>query len=221
MMQDTTRSRKVLAGLAGVTLSLGIAVSAGAVPRPGDTDVKTVAASSQIEPMPAAARQPGDATPDTTVAPTATTAAPAPTAPATTVAKAAPTTKAPVATTKPTTPTTSAPAAAAPAATATPAATAPATVPRRVPSAAEVQQAIAALPQYVHSIITPTPSEVAQLGNQVCSAFDQGQTFAQVKATGLSMVTQVPRTTVMPGGADWVVRTIVGLYCPGYASKLV
>ena len=29
---------------------------------------------------------------------------------------------------------------------------------------------------------------VAQVGNQVCTAFDQGQSFAQVKATGLSMV---------------------------------
>jgi hypothetical protein len=90
-----------------------------------------------------------------------------------------------------------------------------------VPSAAEVSQAIATLPQYVHSIISPTPAQVAQLGDQVCTAFDQGQTFAQVKATGLSMVTKVPLTTVLPGGADWVVRTTVALYCPGYTSKLV
>jgi hypothetical protein len=118
------------------------------------------------------------------------------------------------------TPATSAPAAgAAPAAAAVPAA--PVKVPRVVPSPAAVQQAIAALPQYVSTILTPTPAQVAQLGDQVCTAFDQGQTFSQVKATGLQMVTQLPLTTVKPGGADWVVRTTVALYCPGHADKLV
>jgi hypothetical protein len=53
----------------------------------------------------------------------------------------------------------------------------------------------------------------------VCTAFDQGQTFAQVKATGLSMVSAyVP---VSAAAADYAVRTAVALYCPAYASKLV
>jgi len=94
-------------------------------------------------------------------------------------------------------------------------------VARRVPSAAEVQQAIATLPQYVRSLLSPSPAQVAQLGDKVCGMFDSGQSFAQVKATGLQMVTQVPLTTVLPGGADWVVRTVVTLYCPGHLSKLV
>jgi hypothetical protein len=222
-MQDTPRNRWLLAGLAGVTLALGVAVSAGAVPRPGDDgNVRTVAASSSIEPVAGApARQPGD----TGAAGSApTTAPPTTVAPATTVAKAPAAT---TPTTKPRTVTTPAPAAkaAAPAATAapvtTPAPAAPAKAARRVPSASEVQSAISQLPQYVHSILTPSPAQVAQLGDQVCTAFDNGQTFAQVKATGLSMVTQVPLTTVLPGGADWVVKTVVNLYCPGYASKLV
>jgi hypothetical protein len=225
MMQDTTRNRKLLAGVAGVTLALGVAVSAGAMPRPGDdTAVKTVAASAQIVPVPASpARQPGDAAastaPATTLAPTA---APLTTGPPTTVAKAA------TATTKATSPARSAaapaaaqpssPAAAAPSAAA-PVAAAVAKVARRVPLPAEVSAAIAALPQYVHSILTPTPAQVAQLGDQVCTAFDQGQTAAQVEATGLQMVTKVPLTTVLPGGAAWVAETAVTLYCPGYTSK--
>jgi len=93
-------------------------------------------------------------------------------------------------------------------------------VPRRVPTAAEVQQAIATLPQYVSTILKPSPAQVDQLGDQVCTAFDQGQTFSQVKDTGLRMVTQLPLTSVKPGGADWVVRTTVTLYCPGHADKL-
>ena len=94
-------------------------------------------------------------------------------------------------------------------------------VARRIPSSAEVLQAIKTLPQYVKTLIKPTPAQVAELGNRVCTAFDEGQTFTEVKATGLEMVTMVPRTTVLPGGADWVVRTTVTLYCPGHASKLV
>lgn len=218
MELDTRLNRRVLAGVAGVTLVLGVAVSAGAVPQPGASGKGATIAAAKIDVIGAApARQPGDVAaeaPATTVAPT--------TVPPTTVAHSTtPTTRAPVKAT----PTTTAPAttvAPAPAAAAAPAApAAPTKAPRRVPSAAEVNSAIATLPQYVSTIFTPSPAQVAQLGDQVCTAFDQGQTFAQVKATGLSMVTQVPLTTVKPGGADWVVKTIVGLYCPGYASKLV
>ncbi|MDQ2825543.1 MAG: DUF732 domain-containing protein, partial [Actinomycetota bacterium] len=96
----------------------------------------------------------------------------------------------------------------------------PVTVARRVPSTTEVQNALSSLPTYVHTILTPSPAQVAQLGDKVCTMFDQGQSFAQVKATGLQMVTQVPLTTILPGGADWVVRTVVTLYCPGHLSKL-
>ena len=106
----------------------------------------------------------------------------------------------------------------------TPAAPAPApsaAVPRRTPSPAEVQQAIEALPNYIKTSIKPTPGLVATIGDQVCTAFDQGRTVAEVKATGLQMLTRLPRTTVLPGGADWAVRTVVALYCPGHASKLV
>ena len=220
MQLDTRLSRGVLAGIAGMTLVVGVAVSAGAIPQPGANGKGATIAAAKIDELAAApARQPGDVAPEapiTTVAPTTvppTTAVPATTPTTKAPVKATPTTKATTTTVAPS------PAAAAAAAPAAPAA--PTQAARRVPSAAEVNQAIATLPQYVSTIFTPTPAQVAQLGDQVCTAFDQGQTFAQVKATGLSMVTQVPLTTVKPGGADWVVKTIVGLYCPGYASKLV
>jgi hypothetical protein len=223
---NTSLNRRVLAGVAGVNLALALAVGAGAIPRPGaDGNGTSIAASAQIDELagPSVARQPGDTAP-AAAAQAAPTTAPT-TAPPTTAAKATPpTTKAPAKTTATTKApaTTAAPAASTPAAAAaatTPAA--PVKVPRRVPDAAEVNQAIATLPQYVSTIFSPTAAQVAQLGDQVCTAFDQGQTFAQVKATGLSMVTQVPLTTVKPGGADWVVRTAVTLYCPGHASKTV
>ena len=224
MFENTKTVRRVLAGVVGVNLSLALAVSAGAVPKPGDHGSVHTAAAAAAEPVAAPVAPQADNAAQDAVQPTVpTTAAPAPTTPA------APTTVAAPKVTTP--PTTKAPApkpavtTAAPApATAAPAVTVPAvpvTVPRRVPSAAEVQAAIAALPQYVRTPFTPTAAQVAQIGDQVCSAFDQGQTFAQVKATGLSMVTQIPLTTILPGGADWVVKTVVNLYCPGYASKLV
>lgn len=206
--------------MVGVNLSLALAVSAGAVPRPGD-DVHT-AAATQIEELAApAARQAGD------VAAQVAQAAPVPAppttaAPATTVAKpkvtTPPTTKAPKVA--------AAPKAAAPAPTVAPAPTAPVAavvtkVARRVPTAAEIQAVIARLKKDIPllTFVTVSPAQIDQAGDQVCTAFDNGQTFAQVKATGLSMIpaqVTVPATT-----ADWAVRQAVTLYCPGHANKLV
>jgi hypothetical protein len=90
-----------------------------------------------------------------------------------------------------------------------------------VPTAAQVQSAIAGISSMVQLplFFQITPANVAQVGNQVCTSFDQGQTFAQVKATGLSMVSAY--VAVSPAAADYAVRTAVALYCPAYASKLV
>ncbi len=94
-----------------------------------------------------------------------------------------------------------------------------ATVPvRRTPSAAEVNNAIQAVHQLV-PFFTPTAKQVARVGNQVCTALDQGMTFAQVKS----------KISAMLGSLSWLlpssiagqgVRTTVNLYCPGYADKL-
>ena len=99
--------------------------------------------------------------------------------------------------------------------------TVPALAPRTVPSAAQVNAAIAGISSMVQLpfFFQINAGHVAQVGNQVCTAFDQGQSFAQVKANGLSMVSAyVP---VSPAAADYAVRTAVSMYCPAYASKLV
>ncbi len=233
MFENTRRTRRVLAGVAGVNLALALAVSAGAVPRPGADSgarsAETVASAAFAQDAVASARQPGDSSSaarqaPTTAAPTTavpTTGAGTTAAPTTAVTK--PTVTTAPATTKPAAvKATTSPVAAQVAAPTIPPVTVPAvvTVARRVPSTAEVQGALSSLPTYVHSILTPSPAQVAQLGDKVCTMFDQGQTVAQVKATGLQMVTQIPLTTILPGGADWVVRTVVTLYCPGHLSKL-
>jgi hypothetical protein len=93
-------------------------------------------------------------------------------------------------------------------------------VARRTPTAAELSQAIAA----VHSLlptITPTVAQIADAGNQVCTLFDQGQTAAQVKNQMLSVVGLGSLSFMIPASVpDTAVRTLVALYCPGYASKL-
>jgi methenyltetrahydromethanopterin cyclohydrolase len=61
---------------------------------------------------------------------------------------------------------------------------------------------------------------VADFGNQVCSAFDSGESYSQVKAAGLAQVAGNPFVTVTSADADWMIRTAVSMYCPGYASKL-
>lgn len=226
MLANTSVTRRVLGGVVGVNLALALAVSAGAVPRPGD-NVHT-ANAAQIEEMAApAARQPGDtggeAAAATAPAPAPATQTPAPTTvPPTTVVKPAkstpPTTKAPRAAAAPRT------TAPAPAVTTAPVVTVPpavTTVARRVPTPAEIQGVIAELKKRVpmlNFVSIPT-TKIDEIGNQVCTAFDGGQSFAQVKSTGLSML---PAGISVPVGTDdWAVRKAVALYCPGHANKLV
>jgi hypothetical protein len=113
-----------------------------------------------------------------------------------------------------------------PSVTTTPAGGAPPTTaastlaPRRQPTAAEVNQVIAT----VHNLLpffTLTAAEVAAAGNQVCSAFDQGKTSAQVQAAVLNMVGAGGLGSLVPPSipAD-AVSSLVNLYCPAYASKL-
>lgn len=227
MLANTSLTRRVLGGVVGVNLALALAVSAGAVPQLGD-NVGT-AATSQVEEIAAPApRQAGDvAAQAAQAAAAAETPAPAPTpttaAPATTVAKpkvtTPPTTKAPkVAAAPKVVASTPVAVAAAPAA---PVAAVVAKVARRVPTATEVQGVIAELKKRVPllSFVSVTPAQIDQIGDQVCTAFDNGQTFTQVKVTGLSMI---PAGVSVPAGTDdWAVRKAVALYCPGHANKLV
>jgi hypothetical protein len=98
--------------------------------------------------------------------------------------------------------------------------TASALASRRQPSSAEIAQVIASVKTAL-PFVTLTTTQIAQAGNQVCSAFDQGKTFAQVTTQVLATLGGgalgglVPAS--VPAGA---VRTLVTLFCPGYASKL-
>jgi hypothetical protein len=67
---------------------------------------------------------------------------------------------------------------------------------------------------------TPTVEQVNELADKACTAFDQGQTFEQVKATGLGMAADNPWVTISAAGSEYVVQTAVTLYCPGHADKL-
>ena len=96
----------------------------------------------------------------------------------------------------------------------------PKKAPRTTPSASAISNAISGLRNYVHTPLTPSSAQVAQFGDAVCTAFDQNKTFTQVKAQILAQVQKLPFTTVSAGAADFVVKTAVSLYCPGYKSKV-
>lgn len=232
MLENQKWTSRVVGVTTGATLAIALAVVAGAIPQQG-----------QPSGLPAASAAPLDATaPDVDAAEGAAraevtadaldvaSAVPSPEAHAAELAapeaeeSAAvgsldPVEQAPAA--APPAPPASSPSAAPAAAPTAPAAPmAPTPVARRQPSPAEVQQALDGLERYVDSPFAPSPAQVAEAGDKVCTAFDEGQTFTQVKATARELVAKVPLTTVHPGADDYVVRTMVALYCPGHAPKL-
>lgn len=216
MFGQTKRLLGVLAGTTGLTLSLGVGASTGLVPKLANSD------STQSDQ--AAAKEVTGGSSFSTLDPASPPPTPPPTAPP---PSAPPTTAAPKvvvpATTRVTVPKVAAVEApvAAPAAPVVPLAVVSTLVARTVPTTAQVQAAIAGLQSLVPALglFPPSAAQVADIGNQVCTAFDQGQSFGQVKTTALAMV---PRTIIVPATApDYAVRQAVALYCPGHASKLV
>ena len=212
MLAKSGRIRGVLGVVTASTFTLGLATVAGVVPRVGDvttvaaTDVRPFAIDEpEIKPV-----ETGPASTILTIPPV--TAPPQPTE----------TTRPPAVSPVPQ------PAQPAPEAVAEPVINvfvpppAPVMVPRRQPSAAEVEQAIAGLRPYIRSLfpVNPTHAQVAELGNNICTAFDEGQSVDQVKAHGAQLVKKVPFATLLPGGDDYIIRTGVALYCPGHAPKL-
>jgi hypothetical protein len=207
---DTKLVHQVLAAVAGCTLVLAVVagVSVGASASAQSGGEVPPAASAPLAPSAPSQDVTAPVSPITAAAPPAV--APPVTAPKVT---APPTTRAPRPAAAPVT-TTPAPAVPAPVTVVTAA--------RRTPPEVEVQAAISGLVQRVGGILRmmrPTPTQIAQAGDQVCTSFDSGQTFAQVKATGLSMIP--PSITVSPATADWAVRTAVSMFCPDHTSKLV
>ena len=215
MFKSTTRTLGVLGGVvASILLVGGIGLSTGIVKLTGSSGsvgTEIEASSSAVNPADTIPVPAADAAP----APVEVTAPPA-TVAASAVVKTPTTKKAPKAVAAEVE---APPVVAAPVVTLPPV-TVPALAARTVPSAAQVQGAIQGLTGLVQLplFFQITPANVADVGNRVCTAFDQGQTFAQVKSTGLSMVSAyVP---VSDAAADYAVRKAVELYCPGYASKL-
>ncbi|HUQ63671.1 MAG TPA: DUF732 domain-containing protein [Acidimicrobiales bacterium] len=206
MFKDTGRNRSFVGGAAGLTLALALAVAIGVLPQAGDDSAGPQLAVAAVAPtMPVAAPE----APPATEAPVAVTEAPAVTA-APSRSSSSPGAAASVASEE---------AAPEPAsAVSAPAAATATGVARTTPSSAQVQAAIQGIHQRI-PIFTPTAAQVADFGNQVCSAFDSGQSYSQVKATGLQMVTQYPFVSITSADADWMIHTAVSMYCPGHADK--
>lgn len=201
-----------------VVVALGAAACAGSVatksPAAAGVSGSSVGAAATVTTH--AANAPATPTP-----PPAATVAPGPTAvPATTAPTAAPTTAKVPAGRPPSSP--AAPASPAPTATTPVVPAAPTTTlaPRRQPTSGEIAQVIAnvkaALP-----FVTLTSTQVTQAGAQVCSAFDQGQTFAAVTAQVLSSIGGAALAGLVPSSVPaGAVRTLVTMFCPGYLVKL-
>lgn len=206
-------TRKALAsGIAGTALALALGVAAvGQVAGAGSTaSVASVARGSSAGAAGVAAltpEPPAPAPPDTAPPTTQPPAAPAPP-----VAKAPSTT----ATTRKPTTTTVAPAPAAPA----PVAQTPTTVKVRSGervafTTAGVQAAITALHQRI-PLFAPNDAQLRTFADAVCTSFDQGQTQAQVQATIRDAVSRIQGQSLTDADAEFMVRTVTQLRCPGY-----
>lgn len=227
-MDGNKNSTRMLVGLAAaVTFSTAMAAVVGIVPRvDGATSVRTAqAGATELAWMDREAQVLQEATLSEVVTDTSTTvvpdSAPQPeNAPPTSAVAALDVVETELA--PPTSAPTVAEAPSAPAEAAAPA--------RRVPSPAEVQEAIQGMERFVTfksglfgllaDVPTPTSAQVDELGALVCTALDEGQTVEQAKATGLAMAADNPWVTITPAGAEYVVKTAITLYCPGHAAKL-
>jgi len=205
MFDNVGRSVAMLGGAVGLTFCLAGGVAVGVVPQAGDSSpspVRTQAAAQNA----IATTTPDTVAPDT-VAPEPPAPAPVDTTPA---AK-------PAATSIPEVPA-AAPEEDTPAAAATSSAApeGPITVARLSPSSAQVKAAIA----QIGAGLPISEAQAREFGNQVCTAFDEGQSFSTVKATALQAARKVPFVSVSAAQVDSAVRTAVQLFCPGHADKI-
>jgi hypothetical protein len=209
MFENVGRSVVLVAGAAGLTLCLAGGVAVGVVPQAGTS-------GSTAQPAAAGGQDVTATTAPDTVAPT-TVAPAAPAAPAPT---AAPVTRSrSQASTQPAASSGDDTAAPAASSAASSAPSAPTTAARVNPSSAQVQAAIAQIHQRI-PLYSPTEAQARQFGDQVCSAFDQGQSSSQVQATAMQMASKIPFVTVSSSDIAFAVRTAVQLFCPGYSSKV-
>jgi len=231
MLEHTTHLERLLIAAAGVTLALGMAASAGAMPGlaaggPAPTEVVAQLAPEAAPPVATLVDVP--APPPAAVVEVSAPVVTSATVPAAEpVAATTPTKKPPAAASTKTQPPARAALVQAPVAALTAAVPAPAvpaavaTVARRTPSSEEIKSTISELKRQVGGLlrfVSPTADQINQAGDQVCTGFDNGETFSQVKANGLSMMPS--SVDVSEATADWAVRQLVTMYCPGHADKL-
>ena len=208
-MTPATTRKALAGGIAGAALVLALGAAAlGQVG--GTTPTASVASVARTSSEGAATPTPAPPAPVETAPPT--TQAPAP--------QAVPTTKAPAPATTPTTrKTTTTVAPAAPAAPA-PAPTTPTTVKVRsgarvAYTTAGVQAAISAITQRI-PLFKPNDPQLRTFADAVCTSFDQGQSQAQVQATIRDAVSRIQGQSLSEADAEFMVRTVTQLRCPGY-----
>ena len=209
-MTPATTRKALAGGIAGAALALALGAAAWVVG--GTTPTASVAsiarASSESAAPPTPEPQAPAPAPVETVPPT--TQAPAPPAAPTTKAPAPPTTR------KPTTTTVAPAAPAAPAPAATTATTAKVRSGQRVDyTTAGVQAAITAITQRI-PLFKPNDRQLRTFADAVCTSFDQGQTQAQVQATIRDAVSRIQGQSLSDADAEFMVRTVTQLRCPGY-----
>ncbi len=210
---STTRGLALLGGMIAAVLFLAVGVAVGAVPRladtAGDGAAEAAPPAGPAEPAPAAA--PADlalaAAAESPVDAAVESPTPAPTAEPET-ARTAPTTTA--------APEPEADVAAAP--SPEPAPPVPPKLPpgQRVnPTSAQVQAAIAELHGRI-PLFQPNDPQLRTFADAVCTSFDQGQSFAQVTSTVQQAVSNVQGASLSAADADFAVRTVLQLRCPGW-----
>jgi putative peptide zinc metalloprotease protein len=202
---DTPRHRRLLALSSALCLVLGLTAASMLLARPR---VEVIAWRSEAPTAIPAAAEPAaggapQAAPPTTATTAATTTTTTTTTRTTRPGKATPTTVA---------------VAGAGAAGAAPA-TSTAAVPRTEPAPAEITRAIALFHQRM-PLYQPNEAQVRRFGDALCTAFDQGRTYAEVKAGVRQAVARVPFMTASPADLDMSIRTAVALFCPGHGRLI-
>ncbi len=218
MFQSIGRVHMLLAGATSLTFVLGVGVAVGAVPRPGTNGTASVhTATVGADVATVASDTPGSDTtapePESTEAPTTD-----PTSPATEAAAGKGS-----ASNTPASPAheSSAPdASLSPAPGPAPAPPASVVVPRTNPTSAQVRAAISQIATRVPFFAVASEAQARQFGDAVCTAFDEGNSYAQVKAQLQQALSQLPGVTVTPADFDFAIRIAVELFCPGHMPKL-
>lgn len=210
----STRRRAIFGGGLAATLVLagGIAVWAG----PGDSGTTDAAVSASATQRTTVETETAAGTPETTAVADTTTTVAAPTTTTPAGKASTPTTsKATPPTAKAASPTTTKPAATAAPAPAPAPAPAAKSGQRVNPTSAQVQAAITSLHQRI-PLFEPNEAQLRTFADAACAQFDQGQTHAQVVETVRKAVTYIQGASLSAPDADFAVRTVLQLRCPGY-----